>query len=106
MNTLSFYSLKEAIAKFSYKPGWTFTVYEDPYEGSHIQIAVSTPDAFHPEQDVVLDIHSPLPPMFDDRQLKAWMLWRLLRIETHECREWLRFKGEQIINPHVSGPRT
>lgn len=81
-------------------------VYEGRFEGPHLRITITTPNAYSDDNDadlVVLDIHSPIPPMQDKGQLADWLLWRLLRIESHECREFFKVKGLTYADPHQDG---
>ncbi len=59
-------------------------------------------EAFHPGQSVVLDIRSELSPFRDGQAVLDWFLWRLSRIEAHEVREWTRWRGIQVSDPHAS----
>lgn len=92
----------EVVADLTYKPQWAFEVYEDRFEGLHVAIRTELEDAFHPGQPVVLNIRSPLPPFRDVEAVLDWFLWRLARIEVHEVREWTRWRGTQVSNPHVT----
>lgn len=98
--------LRRFFARVAYRPGWRFTVKEDPFEGPHLHIDCQLEDAYHPGHMVTLNIISPLPPMSSDEQVIEWLRWRLTRIETHEVREWLRLDGERIYNPHDGIERT
>jgi hypothetical protein len=91
------------LRRVTYKPGWSFTVYDGRWEGQHLVIRVVTPDAFAPSDQVTLDIHSALPPMDTPGQFDRWLMWRLGRIECHEMREWYRVDGRPASDPHASG---
>ncbi|HEV2121245.1 MAG TPA: hypothetical protein VGW38_00525 [Chloroflexota bacterium] len=93
--------LRAIFSRFSYIPGWSWHVWLHPFEGLHLTINASVMDAYHPDQTLVLNIHSPLPPFFDEDQVKAWMSWRLARVASHESREFLRHDGVVVSDPHV-----
>jgi hypothetical protein len=92
--------IQEHLRHVTYKPGWSFTAYDGRWEGQHIIIDVVTPDAFNPGHDITLDVHTSLPPLDTIRELDRWLLWRLMRIESHELREWYKVDGKVIVNPH------
>lgn len=93
--------LAEHLNSISYKDGWNFHVYDGAFEGQHLVITAKLPDAFKPGESIALDIHSMLPPMPSYEYFERWLLWRLARIEVHECREFLRRNGKVIFNPHA-----
>jgi hypothetical protein len=41
-----------------------------------------------------------MPPIPSVDYLKIWITWRLGQIESHESREWLRYDGSVIYDPH------
>lgn len=92
--------VEAALERVTYKPGWTFRVYDGAWEGQHLVIRTAAPDAYQPGQTTDLDIHSPLPPMPDEAHLHAWLMWRLARIEVHEMREFYRVDGQPVSDPH------
>lgn len=98
--------LRRIFAEFTYRPGWTFTVWQHRYEGLHVTIDADVDDAYHPGETVHLTIHAPLPPFRDEQDIEHWLLWRLTRIETHEASEFLRRSGRQIRNPHDEEAKT
>jgi hypothetical protein len=89
------------LSRVTYKPGWTIAAYDGRYEGQHLVITTVVPDSTNPEQDTTLDVHSMLPPMRDERALLDWILWRCIRIECHEAREWLQVDGKPWSDPHA-----
>lgn len=93
--------LQAALDRVTYRPGWTFTAYEHPFEGPHLLIVAPVPNAYRPEETVDLGIRSPLPPMWTEHGLIVWLAWRLGRVESHEMREWLRVDGRAPFDPHA-----
>jgi hypothetical protein len=86
--------------RLSYKPGWSWAVWDGRWEGQHIVIGAKVPDAYNPGEFVVLDVHSMLPPMRDTAALEEWLAWRLGRLEVHEMREFFKRDGRVIFDPH------
>lgn len=89
------------VDRLSFMPGWSIQVRDGRREGQHVVIRASVPDAYHPDEVTVLDVHSKLPPQFTAAQFDEWILWRLERIASHEVREWLRRDGAPIFDPHA-----
>jgi hypothetical protein len=89
------------LGRMSYKSGWRFEVYEGRHEGPHLRIAAENiPDAYEPGVMARFDVHSSVPPMRDEDAFLDWLLWRLQRIEIHECREFMKLDGKPYSNPH------
>lgn len=98
---MSVEQMQAVLDQVTYKPGWKFTVYQGEWEGPHVVITTQVIDAYDPTQSTVLDVHSSLPPMRDEDQLMEWLAWRLGRIEVHEMREFLKFDGQPVFDPHA-----
>jgi hypothetical protein len=88
------------VARVTYKPGWSFHVYMDDWEGPHILIVAPTPNAYCPTETIDLGIRSAMPPFFSADAVHVWLMWRLDRIETHELREFYRVDDVAIADPH------
>jgi hypothetical protein len=85
----------------TYKPGWKIQAYDGRFEGQHIAITTVVADAYDPTKTTTLDVHSMLPPQADEEALMSWLLWRCIRIECHEAREFLRVDGAPWSDPHA-----
>lgn len=83
-----------------HRPGWTFTVTEHPFEGVMVRVEVDTVNTYRPPDPITLGIDSFVPPCRTAAQFYDWLLWRLHRIESHECREWFRVNGTAWRDPH------
>lgn len=92
--------LEEFLKKINYKPGWRFQVYDGAHEGQHIVITTEVPDSYNPGETVTLDVHTSLPPMASLDYFCDWLLWRLKRIESHECREFFKVGEKVWSDPH------
>lgn len=92
--------IADVVSRVTYRPGWRFTVAEPRFEGPRLLIEAQVPNSYKPAETVDLRIESPIPFMANEGAFVDWLLWRLLRVESHECREWFRLDGEAIFNPH------
>lgn len=93
----------DEVSRMDWRPGWKLEAYMTEHQGLWFRASGMVDDAFVEGERVVLDIKSPIPPMRDSRQLADWVLWRLERIDVHECQEWFRVGGEQWFDPHAPG---
>lgn len=82
--------LRRVLSECTYRTGWSFSIYEHPFEGYHLRILAPVEDSYHPGQTIDLGINSPIPPMHSEQAFEQWLAWRLNRIESHEAREWFR----------------
>jgi hypothetical protein len=98
---LSTDQIRQHLERLTYKPGWSFRVYTGRFEGQHVTIETTVPNTYHEGKTVTLRIESALPPMRDTQALEDWLAWRVIRIESHEAREFLRKDGLPIYDPHA-----
>ena len=94
-------ALAEHTQRLTYKPGFTLEVRDGRWEGQHFVINGPVPNAYRPDEQTNLDIHSPLPPMRTLSDYERWIGWRLGRVEHHEMREWFKRDGKPIWDPHA-----
>jgi hypothetical protein len=105
VSALALDELQAELSRYTYRPGWALTVEPDPYEGNRLWIVADVADAYHPDATVQLRIDTFVPPMPNAEAFGRWLLWRLLRVESHECREWLRYDGLPLADPHQQPSR-
>lgn len=98
--TLTLEQLRDEIARVSYRDGWTFEVRRTRWEGPVLVVRTRQPDSRADDEDVDLGIVSHIPPMPTSGDFRLWLLWRVLRIASHEAREFLRYDGVPIDDPH------
>jgi hypothetical protein len=98
---LSAERLQEIVAEVSYRDSWTMTIDDEPWEGPVLWIVADVPNSYRPNETVTLRIESKVPPMADRDAFLAWLLWRLIQIESHEAREWFKVDGKTWSDPHA-----
>ena len=97
---LDLVDLARILRRITYKPGWTVELYGGDYEGPWVDIRFECPDAYQPDQTTSIRVRSPVPPTFTDADFVEWLLWRIRRVEDHECREWFKVDGSAWADPH------
>jgi hypothetical protein len=108
---------EEYLKRFTYKPGWGFTVCQDwSYPGGlilHIQTE-SRPDANNPNDrnrwnpvQTTARMHFPrdMSPKQMESAFRGQLLQAIRALELHEMDEWLRFDGEHVNDPHPEIPK-
>lgn len=99
---LSTDQIRSCLERFEYKPGWSVSVFDDAFEGQKIRIvAEGLQDSYNPGQTIDLGVNSFLAPVMDEWDLKRWLYWRISRIELHELREFLKWDGHLVWDPHA-----
>lgn len=100
-------SVRSFLRSVTYKDGWEFEVYGNPFDGMYIQIRATVPNAYYIKggespETVQLRINSPIPTVAleSHRHLGDWILWRIIRVETHEAMEFFKVGGYMIYDPH------
>lgn len=99
---LSLEQITVELAKMSYRPGWSLSAYQDLHQGPTLRIVASVEDGYHPGTYIDLGIDARIPDIVTTVELlHRWTLWRVLEVESHECREYFRVDGELLRNPHA-----
>jgi hypothetical protein len=91
--------MQKTIDRVSF-PGVKFSVEESTYEGPVLVVETSMPNSEDPSKMIDLRIRSYIPPCPDVDVFLSWLTYRLCRIASHEVREWLRYDGVRVSNPH------
>lgn len=95
--------VRRRLSQITYRPGWTFTVYQGAYEHTVLAIEAEVENSYAPGTLVELRVNCPLPmpALVTVADFDRWLFWRLRSIETHECAEWLHGPdGEPLFDPH------
>jgi|ERR1700679_360603 len=90
--------VQEIVAELSYKPGWKF---REVRGWLHITAEVIHSETFQP---VTFNIQRIIPriAMRGEAAFLSWWEDILMEAEFHELREFARYQGELIDNPHAS----
>lgn len=104
--------LKQVIADLTYKPGWSFT-YEPSLtnddmdwweEGSPapdmLVIHMTVPNSANPDETMRFFVKRVIPDVYKLEDFLGWWKTIVIEAEIHETREFLRYKGERIDDPH------
>jgi hypothetical protein len=98
---LTIAELQGLLERFTYKPGWTFTMWHDEFEGNRMEIFINSEvNAYKPDELTVMSIKTYVPPIESPAAFWRYLLWRLERVEMHELREFFRVGGHPIFDPH------
>jgi hypothetical protein len=95
--------LKEQLARYSYKPGYTLTLEDGPIP--HLQrlvVRYTAPDSNPPHTHIPLKVAIPIPLVAHNLPdvFALWLQDALFALERHESQEWLRQDGQRYSNPH------
>jgi len=96
--------VRDQLARFTYKPGWSFTVANDLIPSSSgvlIALVARVEDTYNPGKHIEIggyrraQIYIRDPDMFA-KQLASF----IVELEIHESREWLKRDGQIYDDPH------
>lgn len=96
----------EVFAKVTYKPNFRLALHRHPTEPSwEFRVAAQVTDArgFYPtpiQLAARYQLAEDRMAYWDRERLFEWLESCLLKFETHEVREWLKFDGKCVQNPH------
>lgn len=99
---LTYEELRGELENYSYREGWSLSVFMDPFEGPCFYLVAEVDNAYSPGDPVELRIRSNIPPIPSAAYFAIWLQWRLEMIERHECREHFRRRvdGRPVFDPH------
>lgn len=97
---LSDHQIAAEVARFTYRLGWTLGTFVDPWEGICLYVTADLANGYNPGVTTPVRIRSVIPPIPDTLYLGHWLLKRLILIEIHEAREFLRRDGQLFSDPH------
>lgn len=87
------------IPKLRYKPGWEFSLRNEEW-GPVLDIHATVPHSVTLEPTTFLFTRI-IPLMTSRTAFKNWVKTLLLEAEIHEMREFFRFDGELVDDPHA-----
>jgi hypothetical protein len=108
MTMLTATELRGIIEKITYKPGWNFSLRDEPsdlhyyYTQSVFTITFSVPDAygFSNMVTIVSQVMFSLEMFQDAERFVDWVMYQILDCEKHEMREFFRYDGVLVSDPH------
>jgi hypothetical protein len=93
---------QQVISDLSYKPGWTFDF--EPgrfFQPPRLIITAEVLDSHDPERTVRFTMKRVIPKIIKtEEQFASWWEDIIIEAEIHEVREFLRYKGKLIDDPH------
>jgi hypothetical protein len=103
--------LHAVLADVTYKPGVRMTVYHNLNPDTQVlEIAAATADSRGWQQlddpRHITIVHRTIVPTYalqDEQHAIAFIRQCLVNMEVHELDEWIRYRGEQLRNPHEPG---
>ena len=96
--------IEKITEKLGYKPGWSFAWQKDQYYDVLI-ISGLVPDSRDPSRMLAFETRRPIPGYLLTAGLNQFLDWvrqLLLEAEYHELREYFRYDGELVNDPHKS----
>lgn len=103
---MTFAELCEIVARITYKPAWVVKVYDvQPDTAYQITLNYQTTDSGGEADGPITISSTTLIPYESLTHLQSAAIVTevrrlILRAELHEVDEWLRYRGEQVKNPH------
>lgn len=110
--------LRELVRSAVYKPGWSVHLYDDLSRdfatdddgaatseiighGMTLDITTHTVNSYHPDDGTIRVHHYFIVPAatYDRRSWRRWLLDCYLKVEQHECCEFLQLDGERPYAP-------
>jgi hypothetical protein len=91
---------EKIISKLSYKPGWSFAFEADQFYDVLVIRGV-VPDSREPEMKLYFSTRRPVPDIdLTEDQFLLWVRQLLMEAEYHELREYFRYDGKLVDDPH------
>src|SRR5579862_7724811 len=95
------------IAKLTYKPGWKFRqVRGGLYNYDQLVILAQVQNSHDPEQIVEFTMMRVIPVFLTGETFLPWVTMVIAEAEYHELREFLRYDGALVDDPHKADPVT
>lgn len=96
--------LNDLVEALDYKRGWEFSLASvdrgQGSEGLTLNILITTPDTYHPDQLRRVMHYMPVPPAaFDQRAWRRWLFEQILQVERHEAMEFFQIGGRRPYAP-------
>lgn len=103
--------LAAVLADMTYRPGVKMRTYQsfEPFNQAVLELEVECIDSRGwqlPEPRKLTVVHRTIVPEYatgSTERALAFVRQCLVNLETHELDEWLRYKGDQLRDPHKDG---
>jgi len=98
--------VRECLRRFTYKPGWQFSLREPVAPDWHLwylDVTFDVPDCNKPSGAAHIDMWRQLyvDELHDENHFWEWLFATVRICEDHEQREWFRIDGTRLHNPHA-----
>lgn len=100
MNTLTIEQMKSLVEACTYKPGWEI-IFDNDGERPFVQIAATTLCSVSGEASAWKSSKTYLSPYMCRQEVVSAVYGAIEKAELHEIREFFRYKGASIFNPHL-----
>lgn len=100
MNTLTIEQMKSLVGACTYKPGWEI-IFDNDGERPFVQIAATTLCSVSGEASAWKSGKTYLSPYMCRQEVVSAVYGAIEKAELHEIREFFRYKGASIFNPHL-----
>lgn len=103
---MNFQEIKKIISEITYKKGWIISCNEDKGGRPYVQISVteeteSCISSVTGQKEPWSSGKSYLSPFMCRQEIVGAVFGLIRAAEEHEMREWFRYKGASIFNPHL-----
>lgn len=95
--------IQEQLKRFTYKPGWRFSVRQMLFAGPILTITFPCEDTYNPGSmiHVAKNVLMSSIPHGDEEEFAKWLAHEFQDVEIHESREWLKRDGKIFDDPHA-----
>ncbi|MNF29691.1 hypothetical protein D3C85_851500 [compost metagenome] len=100
MSLLTVEQMREIVNAITYKPDWTIHLKDDG-DRLYVQIEATTLDSITREPTTWKSGKNYLSPFMCRQEVVGVVFGAIEKAEIHEMREFFRYKGASIYNPHL-----
>lgn len=100
---LTIQQMQDELDKITYRKGWKFSVRQGAFEGAILEVVAWLDDSVNVGKKMKFHPPIPIPPCRSIEDFHLWLIYRLIRIESHEAREFFKVDGVPVFYPHMEG---
>lgn len=93
--------MQQLIAQITYKPGWSLSLHVDAGDRPYLQIEATTLDSCTLQPTTWRSGKTYLSVFMCRQEIVSAVYGAIEKAELHEIREFFRYKGASIFNPHL-----